>query len=66
MKDMATKKRGNGRGLSKLKPEQVSEIKKALSSPRRWPLTLRQIAKDYGVSHNTIWLIEHDLMWKNL
>lgn len=66
MKDMAAKGRGNGRGVAKLSPKQISEIKDILAAPRCWPLTLRQIAKDYGVSHNTIWLIEHNLMWRDL
>lgn len=65
MKDMASKGRGNGKATAKLTLQQVSEIKDILASPHHWPLTLRQIAKDYGVSHNTIWLIKHDLVWKN-
>lgn len=65
MKDMANKGRGNGKATAKLTPEQVLEIKAILASPRHWPSTLRQIAKDYGVSHNTIWLIERGLSWRN-
>lgn len=50
------------RHSSVLSEIQVAEIRKKLNSRQG---TLRSIAREYGVSHSTIWLIKTNKMWSN-
>lgn len=60
MKDVAKKKRGNANAQKKLSEEKVKEIRQKLINKE----TTRQIAKEFGVSHNAIWLIKKGISWK--
>jgi hypothetical protein len=65
MKDKADKKRSNTGTNKRLSREKVAEIKLKLMMPARRRQSLRSIAKDYGVSHNTIWQIAHGIAWRD-
>lgn len=65
MKDMAEKKRGNANLQRKLSSDQAREIKLLLMAPKNKRKSLREIAKMFGVSHNTIWQISHQIAWKH-
>lgn len=55
--------RGEDSGRAKLTNQQVREIKKKLAAKNE---TQRAIAKKYGVSDGTIWMIAKNLNWKSV
>ena len=56
-----TAQKGSKNGAARLNEEQVSEIKRRISSE-----TLKVLGDEFGVSLNTIWRIKHDEMWQHV
>ncbi len=54
---------GSARKVSKLTPEQVKEIKSQLATKTK---SLRELARSYEITHNTIWLIKIGKMWNDI
>ncbi len=54
---------GEKHGMAKLKEKDVRQIKDLIASGR---MNLKEISKEYGAHHSTIWLIKHKKQWASV